>query len=196
MWNTDAASTSNLAFIDKLDENLEYLNNIVSSLKLTLLALEESATSLGNLPTGKIVAHSANIAPIGFLECGGSLISRTAYATLFAAVGTTFGAGNGSTTFQLPDLRGQFIRGWDHGRGVDSGRSFGSGQTEQMITHTHTYTDELSETAPAALGTSGAANPHCIFDVPASPEFTETTSSEGGGSIVPANVMLLYCIKY
>jgi phage-related tail fiber protein len=57
-------------------------------------------------------------------------VSRTTFAELFSAIGTTHGAGDGSTTFNVPDLRGEFVRGWDHGRGVDSGRGLGSLQAQ------------------------------------------------------------------
>lgn len=62
-------------------------------------------------PIGTILAYAAESAPTGFLICDGSLVSRTTYANLFAVVKTRFGRGNGSTTFKLPDLRGQFLRG-------------------------------------------------------------------------------------
>lgn len=77
----------------------------------------------------KFVAFST--APTGWLKANGAAISRSTYANLFAAIGTTFGAGDGSTTFNLPDLRGEFIRGWDDARGVDSGRGFGTWQDSQ-----------------------------------------------------------------
>lgn len=75
--------------------------------------------------------------PTGWLERNGAAISRTAYAALFAKIGTTFGAGDGSTTFNLPDARGTFDRGWDHGRGFDPGRVFGSYQADMFASHTH-----------------------------------------------------------
>ena len=59
----------------------------------------------------------------GWLKANGAAVSRTAYGDLFAKIGTVFGSRDGSTTFNLPDLRGEFIRGWDNGRGVDSGLS-------------------------------------------------------------------------
>jgi microcystin-dependent protein len=86
---------------------------------------------------GIIAFFSATTAPDGWLECNGAAVSRTTYAALFAALGTTYGVGDGSTTFNLPDLRGEFIRGWDNGRGVDTGRSFGAGQTDAMQGHKH-----------------------------------------------------------
>ena len=73
-------------------------------------------------------------APSGYLKCNGA-VSRTTYADLFAIIGTTHGAGNGSTTFNVPDLRGEFVRGWDDSRG-GYGRSFGSSQSGTVSTTT------------------------------------------------------------
>lgn len=77
------------------------------------------------MPPGAVQWFAMTNTPVGWLECNGAAISRTNYAALFAAIGTTFGAGNGSNTFNLPELRGEFFRGWDHGRGVDTNRVFG-----------------------------------------------------------------------
>jgi microcystin-dependent protein len=72
-------------------------------------------------------------APAGWLKANGVAISRTTYSALFGVVGTMFGPGNGSTTFNLPDLRGEFIRGLDDGRGVDAGRGLGSKQKGSLL---------------------------------------------------------------
>lgn len=89
---------------------------------------------------GKVCAFARNLAPSGYLKCNGAEISRTTYAALFAAIGTRFGAGDGSTTFNVPDLRGEFIRGWDDARGVDSSRVLGSWQDGQNLWHGHGIT--------------------------------------------------------
>jgi len=62
-------------------------------------------TGVEGIPTGTIVPWSDSTVPSGFLECDGSLVSRTTYADLFAIIGTTYGVGDGSTTFGLPDLQ-------------------------------------------------------------------------------------------
>ncbi|MGH8375255.1 MAG: phage tail protein, partial [Pseudomonas sp.] len=77
-------------------------------------------------------------APTGWLKANGAAVSRAAYADLFAAIGTVFGAGDGVNTFNLPDLRGEFLRGWDDARGLDSGRGFATVQAQQLVSHTHT----------------------------------------------------------
>lgn len=89
---------------------------------------------------GKVTAFARKSAPPGHLKCNGAAISRTTYAALFAAIGTTFGSGDGSTTFNIPDFRSETIRGWDDGRGIDTGRVFGSWQDGQNLSHTHDAT--------------------------------------------------------
>jgi hypothetical protein len=88
-----------------------------------------------------MIAEFATTAPpTGYLVCDGTPKSRAAYPDLFAAIGTTWGVGDGSTTFNIPDFRGVFRRGWDNGRGLDPSRVFGSTQTSQNIQHGHTGT--------------------------------------------------------
>lgn len=139
----------------------------------------------GGLPAGAVIWHAAQIPPSGFLVCDGSAKSRTDFAALFAAIGTTYGAGNGSTTFNVPDLRGEFVRGWDNGRGVDAGRSFGSSQAADFEQHTHTVTTGTGSlgggsSAYARTGSSGSA----------------TIGNAGGDETRPRNVALLPCIKH
>lgn len=87
----------------------------------------------GQSQVGDVKLTARNTAPPGWLKANGAAVSRTTYAALYAAIGTTYGVGNGSTTFNLPDLRGEFIRGWDDSRGVDSGRAFGSNQKGTLV---------------------------------------------------------------
>ena len=86
---------------------------------------------------GQVCFFAMDTAPDGFLKANGAAVSRTTFSALFNAIGTAFGAGDGSTTFNLPDMRGEFPRGWDDGRGVDSGRSFGTAQLDQFSNHIH-----------------------------------------------------------
>ena len=93
------------------------------------------------VPAGSVFSYASTTPPTGYLECNGAAVSRSTYASLFSAISTTWGVGDGSSTFNLPDLRGQFVRGWDNSAGVDSGRSFASSQTDQNKQHTHSVTD-------------------------------------------------------
>ena len=89
---------------------------------------------------GLMAPYASSTVPTGWLECNGAAVSRTTYANLFAATGTSWGVGNGTTTFNLPDTRGEFIRGWDHGRGVDIGRAFASAQLDALQNITGGFT--------------------------------------------------------
>lgn len=92
-------------------------------------------------PAG-IIEYHASASPLpGRLLANGQAVSRSTYAKLFERIGTSFGAGNGTTTFNLPDGRGVFPRGLDAGRGLDDGRVLGSLQLSQNQSHTHGISD-------------------------------------------------------
>ena len=97
-----------------------------------LNALLTGYTANSFCPSGMVMTFAADYAPAGWLKANGAAVSRTLYANLFAAIGTRFGAGDGYSTFNLPDLRGEFARFWDDGRGVDAGRGFGSLQLDAI----------------------------------------------------------------
>jgi phage-related tail fiber protein len=88
-------------------------------------------------PVGMIGHFAASTPPNGWLKANGAAVGRVAYADLFARVGTTYGAGDNFNTFNLPDLRGEFIRGFDDGRGADGARAFGSAQSQAYASHNH-----------------------------------------------------------
>ena len=90
--------------------------------------------------------------PSGYLECNGAAVSRTTYAALFAIIGTNYGTGNGSSTFNLPDLRGEFVRGFDNGRGADSGRSIASSQGASNASHNHSFSDSGTTSTKSLTG--------------------------------------------
>lgn len=111
-------------------------------------------------PAGAVMAFARSTAPAGWLKANGSAISRTTYSALFAAIGTTFGAGDGWSTFNLPDLRGEFLRGWDDARGIDSGRAFGTLQTDDLKWHTHTASTDAYAHTHTWSGTTSSAGDH------------------------------------
>ena len=140
----------------------------------------------GGLPSGAVQAFAMTAVPTGWLECNGSAVSRTIYSALFAAIGTTFGAGDGTTTFNLPDLRGEFVRGWDNGRGVDSGRTLGSSQVDGYKAHSHAIVGSSGVGGGVAVinGAAGGYSPNNI------------TGNSGDSETRPRNVAMMYCIKY
>ena len=167
------------------------------------------------IPPGAVMAFAMQAPPIGWLACDGSAVSRTQYKNLFDAIGTTFGAGDGSTTFNLPDLRGEFIRGWDNNRGVDPGRQFGSWQEDALQNITGSITvkptssiqfltdgGQSSIITEGALGITSYSNKMSIDNGPTTtlyPDgifFDASRSARTASETRPRNVALLYCIKY
>ena len=164
--------------------NILYIRNEANDAWIKVGELNQTSdTFSAQLPAGMIQAFAGSSAPTGWLKCNGTAVSRTTYSALFAQISTTYGAGNGSTTFNVPDLRGEFIRGWDDGRGVDSGRSLGSYQADELKSHTHNYTSS---------GPSGGGGYSSRYGVPT----TRTTAATGGNETRPRNLAFLYCIKY
>lgn len=126
----------------------------------TNLDIFSKAESRQLAPAG-LVAHFARAtAPAGWLKANGAAVSRIAYADLFAAIGTLFGEGDGFTTFNLPDMRGEFLRGWDDARGVDGGRELGSSQSYALQSHAHSGSsaDAGSHTHTGTAQSGGAHN--------------------------------------
>ncbi len=136
---------------------------------------------------GSIKAWPASSAPAGWLKANGAAVSRSLYAALFNVIGTTYGTGDGSTTFNLPDFRGEFLRGLDDGKGVDSGRSLGSAQAQDVQAHTHT-------TPTCVANGFGYSNPALANYYAASSQFY--TGSTGGSETRPRNQAALMIIKY
>ena len=97
----------------------------------------------GSTAAGTVFWYTSSSTPSGYLSCNGASVSTSTYANLFAAIGYTYGGSGGS--FNVPDLRGEFVRGWDDGRGVDSGRSLGSFQDHNFASHRHTFNGGSSE---------------------------------------------------
>ena len=91
----------------------------------------------GSTPIGSVIAFMGMEVPNGWMTANGAEISRAEYPELFSAIGVIYGSGNNATTFNIPDLRGEFIRGWDDGRGVDNDRQLGSYQADAFQGHHH-----------------------------------------------------------
>lgn len=161
---------------------------------------------------GMVAYFATTTPPQGWIKANGAAISRTVYAKLFSRIGTRFGAGDGFNTFNLPDLRGEFIRGWDDGRGADTGRAIGSWQKGTAV-----VTDP-SNSAWNVTGIIGRGNytsddfaPRAGYDIapissypdvmrarigtPLAPE-EPLSGGFGFGSVRPRNIAMLACIKF
>jgi len=180
----------------------------VSELEAMLVAAisaQINAALPEGLPASTVIWTPRSTAPTGYLKANGATVSRTTYAALFAQIGTMFGAGDGSTTFNLPDMRGVFPRGWDDGRGVDTGRALGSLQADALQNITGyagvnlPYYGQLHVTGGAMIytdniggGTSGGggSNGSAIIN------FDASRVARTAAETRPTNVALLACIKY
>ncbi|MBF4840546.1 tail fiber protein [Cronobacter sakazakii] len=147
---------------------------------------------------GMVAAFAANAAPTGWLAANGGLISRVTYARLFSRIGTTFGAGDGSTTFALPDMRGEFVRGWDNGRGVDVGRAFGSWQKGSVvvgddgIAGVNVASSNSPDKSSLGLDPGGSET----YPISIAPGANNQLGNQYFGYSRPRNYALLYCIKF
>lgn len=170
------------------------------------------------VPVGAVVCFAGAAAPGGWLACDGSAVSRTTYSALFAVVGTTYGAGDGTTTFTLPDLRGEFVRGLDSGRGVDADRVLGTAQdwatgapkaksqaAKRLLsdgTLGTAFDAPMVNTAIGFARTGSASDP--VGRTIKSPDLMDKSAHEpdlvgvasGDPETRPRNVALLYCIKF
>ena len=158
-------------------------------------------TGGGLFPTGGIMMFTVSGVPAGWLECDGSDISINDYGVLYGVIGqnyTTSTLIDKTTRFQIPDMRGLFVRGWDHGKDVDTGRSLGTTQDDAMQPISGSIvTQSGNSQAKGAFGLgtnidggfNGAGNPNdtITFD---SSNVTRTASETR-----PKNIALVYCIK-
>jgi len=169
-------------------QTLDTANNGQAAAAITALlqklksALEAEISGAALVVSGAITAYAGQTIPSGWLECNGQALSTATYANLFASIGYIYG-GSGAT-FEVPDLRGYFVRGWDDGRGIDGGRAFASVQDDAFKAHTHSMTSATENSGSGSYFKNGPEG-----------EVTLTTESAGGVETRPKNIALLYIIK-
>lgn len=154
------------------------------------------------VPVGSTIWVNSTSAPAGFIKENGALLSRATYPALYtyaAASGNivteaswssgnsgAFSTGDLSTTFRIPDSRGEFVRGYDDSRGVDTGRVLGARQADELKAHIHGNAGSFFITS------SGGG----VYNAGASGGQQTTTSSTGGAETRPRNIAKLACVKY
>jgi len=183
----------------EVDGNLKVQGDIIFSDASTMT----SASS--GIPAGILVPFAGSTAPDGWLLCDGSAVSRTTYSGLFAVIAGTYGAGDGSTTFGLPDLRGRMAMGLDNTGGTsanvvtaETADTLGSTAGEEkhiltedeMASHSHEY-----DTKQEGYHANVAGNDQDLW------RYVTTASTENTGGDQPHNNMppymaLNYLIKY
>jgi phage-related tail fiber protein len=156
----------------------------------TKAEIEAMISQASALPVGASVWFPVNKVPPGFLEIDGSVKSIAAYPDLAAFLGTDFNRGDeGAGNFRLPESRGEFLRGWDHGRGVDVGRAIGSWQADDNKAHSHTTNyDEVVDTFQ-----SGTVSRLYVQQFGSNNNVA--TNSSGGAEARPRNLAVMWCIK-
>mgnify|MGYP000014694112 CR=1 FL=1 len=153
------------------------------------------------VPPGTVMAYAGTTVPEGYLLCDGSSVSRTTYANLFAAIGTIYGTGDGSTTFNLPDYRGLFLRGHHYGATIDpdySSRIFGSIQNHMFQDHGH-YHRHQSPIADGQYAGCSIANNSCMsVNGYVYTNYDDSGASKGnfGTETRPINRSVSYIIKH
>jgi len=161
--------------------------------------IKNKPTGFELIPTGVIVPWPVDSEPTGTLTCNSQEVDRTTYAALFAVIGTTYGVGDGSTTFNVPDYRGYFLRGMDDGEGVDpnaasrtdrgdgiTGDNVGTKQEDEFESHTHTI---------YPLGSPNSnGSPAGQYNMP--PTKSGASGAAGGSTETrPKNINIIYLIK-
>ncbi|RON79509.1 phage tail protein [Pseudomonas fluorescens] len=161
------------------------------------------------VPVGAVLAFPTGIVAPGYLELDGSVQSIATYPDLAAFLGTTYNKGDeGAGNFRLPESRGEFLRGWDHGRGVDVGRAVGSAQVDTLKNHFHYLPTESGggqQFDPAGLMPSVVLKDNPVdwlvrtagdnhgFNVPFGTPRTYSQSAEA--ETRPRNIAVMWCIK-
>lgn len=160
------------------------------------------------IPPGAVMSFAMSAAPVGWLACDGTAVSRDQYSSLFTAVGTTYGVGNNSTTFNVPNLQGQFVRGLTTNQSTASrdplsaSRVLGNVQNDAFQGHWH----NLYYSA-GVRGTASPFNNVDLISVIPGDGYNDNRVKEaiadgtnGTPRITsetrPINIALLYCIKY
>ena len=160
-----------------------------------------NGTNLQTVPTGTVSAFAGSAAPTGYALCDGSAVNRTTQAALFAVIGTTYGIGDGSTTFNLPDLRGRVVAGLDSANNILNNTTSIDGTAlgevggddvhtlleAEMPSHSHTYNDN-EDASEQAQGGSGARTGNRTVN-------TSATGGDQAHNNVQPTIILNYIIK-
>ena len=156
------------------------------------------------VPTGAIMPFAGSAAPAGWLLCDGTAVSRTGYAALFAVTSTTYGVGNGSTTFNVPDIRGRLPLGSGTGSGLTARSRGQSGGAEdhtileaELATHNHGVGAHIHDLKSFAYDAPTTSSPsfHMINQIAGATGTITTEGASGStdttdtGSDTPIDIM-------
>ena len=204
----DAATVSNIVTADLADASVTTAK--IADGAVTQAKLNASVTLV---PTGAVMPFAMNSAPSGWLAANGAAVSRTTYAGLFTAIGTTYGSEDDSSTFNLRDLRGYFVRGAGTNSDGTASATLGAKQAGAVGPHIHSGT--TGDDSPDHVHTHGAASGGSAYYMYGGgylgswggstngastrhqhPFTTSSQSPDGTTETRPAKIALLYCIKF
>jgi hypothetical protein len=193
----DAITDAKLADHATTDASRAVTTNHIRDLAVTTGKLATTVQQ-ALLPAGAVMPFAMNAAPSGWLAANGAAVSRTTYAALFSAIGTTYGIGDGSTTFTLPDLRGYFVRGSGTNSDGTTAGTFGAKQTAYAGFNKYEVSmdDGDDRTGPRGEVNGIAINDTTIVTFN-DRSITKTKEIETiPGDTRPKNIAMLYCIKF
>lgn len=136
--------------------NVKDLDQLTRFVSIVIQSLVDYANSTP--ATGVILALGGTSVPDGYLECDGSVVSRISFRNLFAVIGESYGRGDGTATFNLPDLRGRSLRGWSHSSGNDAGAS-----TRTALNPGGNTGDNVGSFQALSSGSSAPGNVYVMF---------------------------------
>ena len=184
-------------------QSIQYLSGVSSNIQTQINSITTNITALFSYQPLGVIITSLVFVPSPFLLCDGSAISRSTYSALFTAIGTTYGAGNGSTTFNLPNFQGMFLRGQGTqtlgGVAYTSGATIATFQADALQDHVHSgqsgsYLASTNGSVSAAYGWNAIASQR-----PNSNTFSNTgtvnASYRSSTETRPANYGVYYYIK-
>tara|TARA_R110002020_G_C16216207_1_gene767351 strand:- start:400 stop:1404 length:1005 start_codon:yes stop_codon:yes gene_type:complete len=183
----------------------------VSTTRINFNFREDDALS------GKIIATALTTVPKGYLECNGANVNRTTHARLFGDIGVIYGNGDGGTTFTLPDFRGQFLRGFDNGAGIDpdaasrtdrgdgtTGDAMGTKQADAFQGHHHQFyaANSVTRANPGGGGDSAEMRELAAANTLSGNDYIQEAITDGASGTPRTssetrskNINVMYCIK-
>lgn len=174
-----------VAAVNSLDDGNIAAGANINGNKLLNASVDAAKLVAGILPpSGALMPFAGSAAPTGYLICDGSAISRTTYGTLFSAIGTSYGTGDGSTTFNLPDLRGRMPVGKGTHVSVDAlGENDGAALANRRPAHSHAGTGRTADAGSHSHGGSigGGGHEH-TYNIPTSLNNTYVNRDSGGSA--------------
>jgi len=196
-WVDDSVPAINALNLNKIEQGIDVATDAINELEQQI---PEDPTVVG-----EITMFGGATSPSGWFECNGVALNRVTYSALFTIIGTRYGNGDGSSTFNIPDMRGYFPRGWDHGRGTDNNRVLGSSQSDELKEHLHQTVADQQDTGVVAVsstvpfirkhGTGSNSNYNLHSAIDGVKATISPTSETGGSETRPKNVAVMFIIK-